>query len=101
LCLKVLKCKLCTRVPSYFSQILLCLPSFSAFDIAQGPLNNIVSGQLANLQTTLLPLTISFFVQVWGRMGQEDNAELITFDKFLTSMKHFEYDSNDEKLKSM
>jgi len=40
-------------------------------------------------------------VQVWGRMGQEDNVHLITFDKFLTSMRHFQYDSNDDKLKSM
>ena len=34
-------------------------------------------------------------------MGQEGNVELITFDKFLTSMKHFQYDDNDDKLKSM
>ena len=41
-------------------------------------------------------------VQVWGRIaGLEEDSNKISFEKFLTNMRQFQYDSTDEKLRSM
>ena len=41
------------------------------------------------------------YTQVWGRIaGLEEDSSKISFEKFLTNMRQYQYESGEEKLRS-
>ena len=42
------------------------------------------------------------YTQVWGRIaGLEEDSSKISFEKFLTNMRQYQYESGEEKLRSI